>query len=141
MSAVQKLVCNECGVVDYCTSFTKTSAVKQAMDANGICWECAFWRVEVTKPHEVVISGRIYSLGNVNKAPGCPHSGMAGRRFDIEFFDGRVVTTHDLWSGGEVPEKHRQQIPDTARFLGGAGFVKAGDGGAWNQSNAKAVQP
>lgn len=128
--------CNDCAVVDYPTSFVQTSPIKQAMDTHGVCWECGYWRVEVTKPHEVVIDARIYSLGNINKPPGSPYAGMAGRRFDIEFFDGRVVTTHDLWAGSEVPDRLKQQIPDTARFLGGAGFVKVGDGGAWNASNA-----
>ena len=60
---------------------------------------------------------------------------MAGRRFDIEFFDGRRVTTHDLWSGSDIPERYRAHLPDNARFLGGAGFVRIGqDGGAWNAS-------
>lgn len=133
MSAV--LVCADCGKAGYSTSFTQSSPIKQAMDAHGTCFECAYWRVQLTKKNDTVIDGRIYSVGDTRKPPNQPHAGMAGRRFDIEYFDGRRVTTHDLWAGSDVPERHRAQIPDTARFLGGAGFVKIGDGGgAWNSS-------
>lgn len=125
--------CKDCGATNYSISYCKC-AEKTLIDSEGICWTCAYWRVQAEKTHQVVIEGRIYSLGDVNKAPNSPHAGMAGRRFDIEFFDGRRVTTHDLWSGSEVPEHLRERIPDNARFLGGAGFVRVGDGGCWNSS-------
>lgn len=132
-------ICNDCGKTDYPVSFTPTCPEKKVIDAEGVCFDCAYWRVAASKKHDTVIDGRIYSVGDVKKPPNSPYSGMAGRRFDIEYFDGRKVTTHDLWAGGEVPERYRQQIPDTASFSGGAGFVRVGDGGAWNAS-AKAVQ-
>lgn len=127
-----KRVCKDCGAVDYSTSFMQTSEVKKAMDAHGVCWDCAYWLVQIEKKHDTVIEGRIYSVGNRPK--GGSTNGMAGRRFDIEYFDGRTVTTHDLWAGSDVPERYKSLIPDTARFLGGAGFVKVGDGGCWNPS-------
>lgn len=129
--------CRECGADNYWTSYSASSPEKALMDADGICFGCAFWRVKADTTHDTVIAGRIYSVGDINRPSG-PHNGMAGRRFDIEYFDGRRVTTHDLWCGGEVPEKYKARIPDTARFLGGAGFVKIGDGGAWNCSQQEA---
>jgi len=137
MTTTQR-ICADCGAVDYPTSFTKTCKEKQAMDAHGVCFTCAFWRVRVAEKNDTVIAGCIYSVGDTKKPPNSPHSGMAGRRFDIEYFDGRKVTTHDLWSGSEVPNRYRELIPDTARFAGGAGFVKIGDGGAWNPSRTPA---
>lgn len=127
--------CRDCGEANYWTGFS--GEMKPVIDAEGICFTCAFWRVAVTKKHDTVIAGRIYSPGDVNKKPGGQFNGMAGRRFEIEYFDGRRIVTHDLWSGSEIPAKYREQIPDTARFLGGAGFVKIGDGGAWNPSRAE----
>jgi hypothetical protein len=129
--------CGDCGEVGYPTSFSPTSETKIEMDASGTCFSCAFWRVRSKQKHATVIDGRMYTVGNRPK--GSEHNGMAGRRFDIEYFDGRRVTTYDLWSGGEIPERHRAAIPDTARFLGGAGFVKIGDGGAFNSSDARAL--
>jgi len=125
-------VCNDCGAVNYSTAFTPNCPEKKLIDSEGICFTCAFWRVRIAQKHDTVIAGRIYTVGNRPK--GSEHNGMAGRRFDLEYFDGRHVTTYDLWSGGEVPERYRAQIPDTAKFLGGAGFVRMGDGGCWNAS-------
>jgi hypothetical protein len=128
-------ICKDCGAENYAVNFTPNCPEKKMIDAEGVCFTCAYWRVRVAETHETVINGRIYSVGN---RPSSPHNGMAGRRFDIEYFDGRRVTTHDLWAGGEIPERYRGAIPDTARFLGGAGFVKMGDGGAWNPSSGSA---
>lgn len=126
--------CADCGAVNYATSFTPGCAEKKLIDSEGICFTCAFWRVTASRKHETVIDGRIYMVGN--RPEGGKFNGMAGRRFEIEYFDGRKVTTFDLWSGGEIPEKYKPQISDTARFLGGAGFVRTGDGGCWNPSRS-----
>jgi hypothetical protein len=131
-----ELQCSDCGVKGYPTAYTSTCAEKNAMDAHGVCFTCAFWRVQVEKKHETVIDGRIYGVGDRPK--GGRHNGMAGRRFDIEYFDGRKVTTYDLWAGGDVPERYADQIPNTARFLGGAGAVKVGETVYWNPSREEA---
>lgn len=134
MHSNKERVCKDCGAINYSISYMQNCEEKQAMDAHGTCFHCAYWRIQIDKKHDTVIDGRIYSVGNINKAPNSPNAGMAGRRFDIEYFDGRTVTTHDLWSGSEIPARYIKHIPDTARFLGGAGFVKIGDSGAWNAS-------
>lgn len=130
--------CKSCGKENYSVSYLQTSQTKQCMDAESICFQCAHWMLASKRNHETVIDGRLYTVGDRPK--GSEHNGMAGRRFDIEYFDGRTVTTYDMWSGGEIPENYRAAIPDTARFLGGAGFVKIGDGGAWNASAPKKEQ-
>lgn len=82
-----------------------------------------FWTQHSSHPHiwsqpadcapgrRVVVDGEHYTLG-----PG-GSGGFGGRRWDIEFFDGRRVTTHDLWSQGTIPPKHRERYPNNARFL------------------------
>ncbi|MFB8071104.1 hypothetical protein [Streptomyces californicus] len=65
---------------------------------------------DIDESRRVVVDGQHYSIG-----PGAS-GGFGGRRFDIEFFDGRRVTTHDLWSQGTIPPKHRERYPDNARF-------------------------
>ncbi|GGX26811.1 hypothetical protein [Streptomyces chryseus] len=81
-----------------------------------------FWTGHSPHPHiyslpadadesrRVVVDGKHYTIG-----PG-GSGGFGGRRWDIEFFDGRKVTTHDLWSQGTIPPKHRERYPDNARF-------------------------
>lgn len=124
-------ICKDCGERNYSTSF-RDCPEKRLIDSEGICFTCAFWRVRAAERHETVIDGRLYTVGN--RPEGGRFNGMAGRRFDIEYFDGRKVTTYDLWSGAEIPERYREAIPNTARFLNGAGFVRIGDSGAWNPS-------
>lgn len=127
-------ICKDCGAVNYPVAFTPNCAEKKIIDAEGVCFTCAYWRVRIKEKHDVVIDGHIYSLGDVKKVPDSPNAGMAGRRFEVEFFDGRRVVTHDLWSGSTVPERYKQLIPDTARFAGGAKRVQVGETTCWNPS-------
>ncbi len=65
-----------------------------------------------------IIGGTCYVIGvETSKGP----RGFGGRRFDIEFFDGRTVTTTDLWYQGVVSPKWRERLPDNARFATSAG--------------------
>lgn len=43
--------------------------------------------------------------------------GFGGRKFVIRFFDGREVTTTNLWHQGTIPPKFRDQMPDNAEFV------------------------
>jgi hypothetical protein len=43
--------------------------------------------------------------------------GFGGRRWCITFFDGRTVTTNNLWCQGTIPPKWRERFPDNAEFL------------------------
>jgi hypothetical protein len=125
-------VCNGCGKENYSASYSPNCAEKKLIDSMGICFDCAFWEVRAKLTHETVIDHYLYGVGDQPK--GGKYNGMGGRRFDIEYFDGRVVTTYDLWAGGEIPERFRGRIPDTARFSGGASRGKAGDITCWDAS-------
>lgn len=122
-----KVRCADCGAENYHTNYSKSER-KTLMDKLGICFTCAYWRVEVSKPHSLVIGGRIYGLGNGTEG------GMGGRKFDIEYFDGRKITTNDLWAGSDAPDRYKDQIPDTARFVNGAKECKSGETTCWNPS-------
>lgn len=71
----------------------------------------------------VVVDGEHYMLGDDN--PNLPSSckGFGGRRYRIEFFDGRTVPTSDLWHQGTIPPKWRERYPDNARFVRPEGGV------------------
>lgn len=108
-------ICSLCGKL-----FEENSAkgyTENVMRDKLYCFICAHWEIIASYyDNPLIIDGVRYSLG-----PGSS-GGMAGRKFEIEFFDGRKVTTNDLWCQGEIPESFRSRIPDTARFLGGAHF-------------------
>lgn len=80
----------------------------------------AFWgpggpRDQDNPARRAVIDGKHYLI-----APETTHPhdfrGHGGRTFIIEFFDGRTVTTTNLWSQGRIPPKWREKFPDNARF-------------------------
>jgi hypothetical protein len=89
-----------------------TVSVKVREDSADWFWtgEGAALPGSVAEPRRVVVDGKHYVIGSGG------NGGFGGRRFDIEFFDGRRVTTHDLWSQGTIPPKHRKRYPDNARF-------------------------
>jgi hypothetical protein len=121
--------CAICGAKNYHTSYMGSEGKR--MEADGICFSCAFWSDRAEKGCPTVIDGWVYTPGTRTTGE---FRGMAGRRFDIEYFDGRKVTTFDLWSGGEIPERFRDRIPDTARFVNGAKRSNVGGTNCWNPS-------
>lgn len=76
-----------------------------------------YWEEQLAAEPErrVVIGGVHYRLGK-NGNTRHQFNGFGGRRFDIEFFDGRIVTTYDLWYQGQIPPKFRKQLSDNARW-------------------------
>ena len=131
------LKCKDCGVEGYHTDYIGGQE-KSIIDSEGVCFSCAFWRVKLPglktpASTTAIIAHRVYSIGP--RTEYSPYNGMGGRRFNIKFHDGRIVSTCDLLNSGEILEKYWPEVPDNAEFLGGAGYVDLGDGfGCWNSS-------
>lgn len=121
---IEKCAC--CGAYARCSYM---DAVAQKMQARQMCFSCSFWEDRCQENWLTIIDGHTYGPGNRTSGE---MRGMAGRRFDIEYFDGRRVTTYDLWSGGEIPEPFRSRMQDNARFLGNAEKVMVGQTRCWN---------
>ena len=90
--------------------------------ALGECFKCHYWLERVRQPDRMNVAiidesrGRCYyTVGDRTGPSDC--LGYGGQRFDIEFHDGRQVTTNDLWFGGEVPQRFLDRLPANARFL------------------------
>lgn len=94
--------------------------VEQRMRDRSVCFTCLFWleRTErVNDPAIAVVDGKFYTIaeepsGDDRFRPGL---GYGGRRFDIEFHDGRKVVSHNVWFGGEIPAHFRDRLPDNAK--------------------------
>lgn len=117
-------ICSVC--YDLFEKTTLISDLGKLMVDNHLCFSCALWELRAQKENHLVIDGVRYSLGPGNSG------GMGGRKFTIEYFDGKVIETRDLWCQGEVPEYFKDRIPDTARFSDGAYFDK--EVKAWQSS-------
>lgn len=139
--------CTSCGESEFWISYSN-SPIKARMDLSGECFTCAFWEVTLSEKDSkrIVIDYHVYSIGeepkqgsNTNKSD----LGMSGRRFDIELLStGQKFTTHNLWSGSEIPERYRHRIENNARFLNGGDKAQVGEVTCWNPvSESLSVYP
>ena len=125
--------CTECG----CEFEDKNYDVSSEEPYFQRCWECHFWLhreqevivMRKTQPRiqgedrsgfttvrlvdvAVIVNGTFYTVGDpVHEEPPrkTEHLGFGGARWDIEFNDGRRLTTHNLWHGGQIPERFRSR--------------------------------
>lgn len=134
--------CVDCGK-DATNSYVEPTGSRM-LEAR-VCFFCDYDRqleakLKLKHKRMTIIGGRIYGPGNRTSGS---FRGMAGRRFDIEFiepsqFAGKRITTFDLWSGSEMPDRLKSHFPDTAKFLNDATEAKVGDTTCWNPSSSKA---
>lgn len=133
-----RFTCRECGKVAV-NSFSEPYRTR--MLERRLCFYCnhdvdTLAKMELDHTKMTIIGARIYSPGNRTSGS---FRGMAGRRFDIEYispsiYEGQKITTFDLWSGSDVPDKGRGRFHDTARFLDGAEAAKVGETLCWDAS-------
>ena len=72
-----------------------------------------FWDSALDKD-AVIIDGHCFHIWPGGKIDA-RFLGYCGREFKIQFNDGRVVVTHNLWHNGEVPKDRNSQ--DNAKFI------------------------
>jgi len=94
-----------------------------------ICCGCNYWQHRVNEINRgnsrIAILEKdgkptCYYIGNENPRDGWV--GFSGRKFLIEFLDGRykeetIIETTNLWHNGIVPEHFRDELPINARFV------------------------
>lgn len=104
--------CKECGK-HYHSSMTGSTL------REGLCFKCNFWMDKVAwenDPEEklrcVRVSGKHYHISE-----GFGFSkGFGGSKFCIQFKDGRLVQTSNLWHQGDIPAHFKKRLPDNAEF-------------------------
>ncbi|WP_436759413.1 hypothetical protein [Streptosporangium sp. V21-05] len=94
--------------------YTLTLAVEQSVDEHDGRWGPDSQADRSRPGARVVVDAHLYEIGSAS-AGG--FRGFSGRRFDIEFFDGRTATTRNRWDHGVIPPKWRERYPDNARFV------------------------
>lgn len=76
----------------------------------------SFWKEKVKFKRQLVIVNHVcYSIGSENSSSS--FRGFSGRKFNVEFTDGRVVETTNLWYIGTIPPYYRRQLKDNAKFI------------------------
>lgn len=93
--------------------------MSKIMEKENVCNSCAFWleKIALTDENTVVVNGTRYTIGKED--PTLYFKGFGGREFNIEFFDGRKVVSHNLWCQGNIPERFRSypELQDNALFV------------------------
>lgn len=85
-----------------------------------LCLYCHFWqeRYNYDQSHSkegVVIDGIHYYIGDESSKS---HSrGFGGAKFQIQFNDGEIVNTTNLWCQGEIPPEWKDKFPNNAKFI------------------------
>jgi hypothetical protein len=76
-----------------------------------------FWEMHYALYDEssVNVRGTHYRIG---PEKGKGFRGFGGGKFVVKFFDGRVVTTTNLWCQGEISPEYRDRLPNNAEFEG-----------------------
>lgn len=80
------------------------------------CYTKKFWTDIINNTPEekrVVVKGNHYIIGNENAIT----KGFDGYPYTIQFNDGRVVKTTNLWNQGIIPEDFRNILKDNAKFI------------------------
>lgn len=83
------------------------------------CFDCSFWLCKTDYPDYVanrraIINGDHYMA--YAETDGI-FRGSGGRRFIIQFFDGRIIETNNLWHQGTIPDRFRELLQDNAVFV------------------------
>lgn len=83
------------------------------------CFLCNHWKEilerDKTDTTAVVIKGHHYYISDEN--PALRPRGFGGTKFVIQFNDGRLVTTTNLWHQGEISRYWLPKFPDNAVFV------------------------
>lgn len=77
----------------------------------------SFWREHIDRydDRSVIVGKEHYRIGRDGEPRA--FSGFGGRRFDIQFNDGRKIRTHNLWYQGIIPPKWRDVLAPNAKFV------------------------
>lgn len=84
------------------------------LETNQVCIDCHFWTNVLNSRKKIVISGKCYHIDPNEKSE---YKGFDGRRFKIQFLDGTLIETTNLWHNGTVPEHFLGRFPDNAKFV------------------------
>lgn len=77
------------------------------------CSTCLYFYSVMQREERTIVNHISYKVG-----PNLQHGyGESGEKFEIQYFDGREVITHNLWCQGEVPSYLWEKLPDNARFI------------------------
>lgn len=98
---------------------------KTRLIANGLCFGCDFWAEKRTTYNAqnrqgsmLVMRGWVYGDGGDKPNENASFLGFSGRRWHLyQITTGKLWTTNNLWSAGDIPTSFISGMPDNAVSL------------------------
>ena len=109
--------CVHCGNV-FSTNYREPTGTR--LREHNHCLSCDIWlsNIDVKEKHKkIIIDGTKYSDNGEVPLGTQGFLGHGGREFTIEFNDGEILTTNNLWCQVDVPEHFKDKLPNNAKFI------------------------
>jgi len=116
LDGLSGLICKECGA-EICFDYISKATINR-MKKWRVCHRCEYWLewVEKRRHPRVARINHTHYLVRDEFDTG-KFRGFGGRKFVIEWDDGRRMSTTNLWHQGRIPEFFWDRLPDNAKFI------------------------
>jgi len=109
--------CKECGE-PFGTNYVESTKARQL--EHNLCFGCLLWTERMNDPinnpdRYLIAEHKFYSIADENmKGP----RGFGGSRWTFKrISDDKIITSTNVWYGGDIPEHFWDRIPDTATII------------------------
>lgn len=115
--------CSICKVEYDPNEFDLRNPLPKLMRDRGLCFNCAFWTNKIESPdsNREIVNGEHYVF---SKNTSQYFQGSGGRPFYAIHNDGSLIFSNSVWYQGVIPERFREKLPDTAKFVAKKTFLK-----------------
>lgn len=100
-----------------CGKEIEKSSFSHKVICSSECFHIDFWNEQIEDKNNsksVRVNGEQYHIGSEHSNPS--FRGFGGAKYKIKFFDGREVTSTNLWYNGKIPESFKDSLLDNAEF-------------------------
>lgn len=120
--------CSCCGAPMEIDTFDQRASLTIFMRKRQLCFTCAFWKDKIENPHpdREIINGSHYVF-HKSLSEHRHFQGFGGTTMYILKNDGTVKRSNNVWFQGNIPDRFRQQLPDTAKFIAKAAYYRIRD--------------
>lgn len=124
-ACANKELCSCCGLPTDVADFDQRASITILMRKQRLCFTCAFWmdKIKNPLPGREIINGSHYVL-NQWMSEHSHFQGFGGKAMYVLKNDGTVRRSNNVWFQGIVPERFKEQLPDTARFITKTAYYK-----------------
>lgn len=100
-----KMICPVCGKY--------TTPMYMNGECSDECFTRGFWQ-ETLNDTAIIINGKCYHVGDEDDTSSY-FRGFGGARYKIQFNNGKIIETTNLWLNGIIPDEFK--VPDNAKFI------------------------